>query len=65
MGILYRDPFNGAEGELYLGYKTNLKEKEIYLQERVMVCLDKLEDEKKIVKTLNKKYIPNKGWLKQ
>lgn len=62
---LYVNPFTGAEGELYLGYKKNLKEKEIYLQEKVEEMLMKLEKENKMVKTLKKKYIPNEGWLRQ
>lgn len=61
---LHRDPFSGVEGEFYLGYKINMKEKEIYIKNKIQENLCKLESENKIVKTLKKKYIPNKGWLK-
>lgn len=62
---LYIDPYSKEEGELYLGYKTNLEEKKIYLQKKVEEILEQLENKNKVAKTLKRKYIANESWLKQ
>lgn len=60
---LYKDPFSKKTGELYLGYKTNLDEKVEYITSQVESQLNRLIDENKLVRTLRKTYIPDKGWL--
>lgn len=64
MNVLYTDPYNLNTEELYLGYKTNLIQKKIYLEERVKEQLDVLQNDKKLVKTLQNRYIPSNEWLK-
>ncbi len=61
--LLYSNPFNGNSGEMYLGYKDNLKEKLEFIRTKLTKQLTKLIYENKIEKTLSKKYIPNERWL--
>lgn len=63
LDCLYQNPYTKEEGEMYLGYKTNLNDKKIYLEEKVTEQLEELEKDKKIEKTLKKIYTPNKSWL--
>lgn len=63
LSCLYTNPYNNQSGELYLGYKTNLPEKIIYLENQVDFYINKLVNEEKVVKTLKKTYVPTKKWL--
>jgi len=63
MSSLYADPFQKNDGEMYLGYKTNLEEKKIYLANEVEEQLDNLVHEEKLVRTLKRGYIADKRWL--
>lgn len=63
LSFIYRDPFYGNEGEMYLGYKNNMSEKVTFIKKQVEFQLERLTKEDKLVKTLSNKYIPNEGWL--
>lgn len=60
---LYADPFNKIDGEMYLGYKTNLREKMLYINYMVEQQLIRLEKENKIQRVLKRTYSPNENWL--
>lgn len=60
---LYLDPYNNVSGELYLGYKKNLPEKIQYIEMQTENQLERLSNEKKLIKVLNKTYVAKKEWL--
>lgn len=60
---LLKNPINDRNGEMYLGYKQNMIEKIEFLNESVQQQLERLEDEDKVCKKLNKLYIPNRKWV--
>lgn len=62
--LLYEDPYSHATGELYLGYKDNLKEKIDFLESSLSKKICRLEEEQVVVKTPKKKYKFNEEWLK-
>lgn len=55
---LYKDKNTGLEGELYLGYKTNIPQKQIDLRNDCLQALTRLEETKKISKISNTSFIP-------
>lgn len=63
MKLLFEDPYTHATGELYLGYKDNLKEKSEYLENSLSENIKRLEREDVVVKTLTRKYKFNEGWI--
>ena len=65
INYLYEDPYTHAKGELYLGYKTNLKEKMYYLENCVNENIRRLEEKNIVTKTLKKKYVFDESWLKK
>ena len=60
---LYVDPYSKVDGEMYLGYKTNLKEKMLYTENIINQQLTRLEQENKVEKVLKKTYFPKESWL--
>mgnify|MGYP001034974848 FL=1 len=64
INLLYEDPYSHATGELYLGYKDNLKEKMDFLESSVGNSVYRLEKEQIAKKTLKKKYKFNEEWIK-
>lgn len=41
LGLMYKNQYSGAEGELYLGYKKNYKQKEEYLRKQITKYLER------------------------
>ena len=64
INLLYEDPYSHATGELYLGYKDNLKDKMAFLESSVGNSVYRLEKEQIAKKTLKKKYKFNEEWIK-
>ena len=64
INLLYEDPYSHATGELYLGYKDNLKEKMVFLESSVGNSMCRLEEEQVVVRTLKKKYKFDEGWIR-
>lgn len=64
INLLYEDPYSHATGELYLGYKGNLKDKMAFLESSVGNSVYRLEKEQIAKKTLKKKYKFNEEWIK-
>lgn len=64
INLLYEDPYSHATGELYLGYKDNLKEKMDFLETSVSNSLCRLEKEQVAIKTLKNKYKFDERWIK-
>lgn len=64
INLLYEDPYSHATGELYLGYKNNLKEKMDFLETSVGNIMCRLEKEQITIKTLKKKYKFDEGWIR-
>ena len=64
INLLYEDPYSHATGELYLGYKDNLKEKMDFLESSVSNSVYRLEKNQIAVKTLKRKYSFDEGWIK-
>ena len=64
INLLYEDPYSHATGELYLGYKDNLKEKIDFLETSVGNSMCRLEKEQIAIKTLKKKYKFDEEWIK-
>lgn len=64
INLLYRDPYSYATGELYLGYKDNLREKMEFLKLSVINSLRRLEEEQVVIKTLKNRYVFNGEWIK-
>ncbi|MDD4188207.1 MAG: nucleotidyltransferase domain-containing protein [Bacilli bacterium] len=59
---LYKDPFYGNFGELYLGYKDNILEKKSFLESEVGLVAEQLTLQKKLTKNQNI-YVAGKEWL--
>lgn len=64
INLLYEDPYSHVTGELYLGYKDNLKDKIDFLESSVDNNMRRLEKEQIAIKTLKKKYKFDEGWIK-
>lgn len=64
ISLLYEDPYSHATGELYLGYKDNLKDKMDFLESSVGNGVYRLEKEQIAKRTLKKKYKFNEEWIK-
>lgn len=50
LDCMYKNIYTGAEGEMYLGYKKNYKEKVIYLQEKVHKTIEYLKKKNSVKK---------------
>lgn len=64
VSLLYEDPYSHATGELYLGYKDNLKEKINFLEDSINNKIHSLEEEQIVEKTLKRKYKFKEEWIK-
>lgn len=60
--LLYRDEKTNQEGEMFLGYKTNIRQKQLDLEEDCERALERLAKEGKIKKQSSKKFSINEQW---
>lgn len=64
ISLLYEDPYSHATGELYLGYKDNLKAKMDFLESSVVNNMCRFEKEQIAIKTLKRKYKFDEEWIR-
>lgn len=62
--LLYRDEKNNQEGEMFLGYKTNIRQKQLDLEEDCERTLERLSKEGKLKKQSSRKFSINEQWEK-
>ncbi|MCI9246898.1 MAG: FHIPEP family type III secretion protein [Clostridia bacterium] len=60
--LLYRDEKSNQEGEMFLGYKTNIRQKQLDLEEDCERTLERLAKEGKIKKQSSRKFSINEQW---
>ena len=60
--LLYRDQKTGQEGEMFLGYKTNIKQKQIDLEDDCERTFYRLEKEGKLKKQSPRLFKANEDW---
>lgn len=60
--LLYRDEKTNQEGKMFLGYKTNIRQKQLDLEEDCERALERLAKEGKIKKQSSKKFSINEQW---
>lgn len=61
--MLYKDPKTKQDGEMFLGYKTNIPQKKIDLEDDCERTFYRLEKEGKMVKKAPNTYVPNDEFL--
>lgn len=62
--LLYRDEKTNQEGELFLGYKTNIRQKQLDLEEDCESALERLSKEGKLKKQSSRRFSINEQWEK-
>lgn len=60
--LLYRDEKTCQEGEMFLGYKTNIKQKQLDLEEDCERALERLAKDGKLKKQSSRKFSINEQW---
>ena len=60
--LLYRDEKTKQDGEMFLGYKTNMKQKMLDLEEDCERTLERLAKEGKLEKQSSRKFSVNEQW---
>lgn len=60
--LLYRDEKTNMDGEMFLGYKTNIRQKQLDLEEDCERTFERLAKEGKLKKQSSRKFITNEDW---
>jgi len=60
--LLYRDEKTNQEGEMFLGYKTNIRQKQLDLEEDCEKTLNRLAKEGKLKKESSRQFKINEQW---
>lgn len=60
--LLYKDEKTNNEGEMFLGYKTNIKQKQLDLEDDCERTFDRLVKEGKLKKQSPRQFKPNEDW---
>ena len=55
--VFVKDPYSKVDGELYLGYKTNFKERVVYLKSRINMCLNEMLEKEEIILNKDGQYV--------
>lgn len=62
INMLYRDPKTQENGEMFLGYKTNIPQKKLDLEDDCERTLHRLEKEGKLIKRSSNVFVPTDDW---
>ncbi len=60
--LLYKDEKTNQDGEMFLGYKTNIKQKQLDLEDDCERTFDRLVKEGKLKKQASRQFKPNEDW---
>lgn len=62
--LLYKDEKTNQDGEMFLGYKTNIEQKQLDLEDDCERTFDRLVKEGKLKKQSPRQFKPNEDWEK-